>query len=129
MSRDGNIGPGSSTSSAWHVNTSLPPRSTHETLANPSSLVCPHGKMAIDVRFLFREHAMIRVECSGENYSISKMMMLLHALRFDVYQSNVALVQGMLCHNILASMTGSNASMNEQQVMGALSKGSRKCSC
>jgi flagellum-specific peptidoglycan hydrolase FlgJ len=107
--------------------------STSTAKNTSSSIVCPHGKMAIDVRFLAGNQAFIRIECSCDNYPISKMMLLLHELRLDVLQSNVALIHGsMLCHTILATMAAASSTagmMSEQQVMAALSRGSMRCNC
>ncbi|MCO5590982.1 hypothetical protein L7F22_044958 [Adiantum nelumboides] len=106
----------------------------HTTLAaaSPSksstSVVCPHGRITINVRFLVGKEAIIRVESSRENYPIAKMMVALQDLQLEVHHSTVAVVQGMLCQTIMVLKKRSDH-MTEEQLMAALSRRAMNCCC
>ncbi|KAI5058816.1 hypothetical protein GOP47_0026986 [Adiantum capillus-veneris] len=106
----------------------------HTTLvaASPSksstSVVCPHGRITINVRFLVGQEAIIRVESSRENYPIAKMMVALQDLQLEVHHSTVAVVQGMHCQTIVVIKKRSDH-MTEEQLMAVLSRRAMNCSC
>lgn len=106
----------------------------HTTLAaaSPSksstSVVCPHGRITINVRFLVGQEAIIRVESSRENYPIAKMMVALEDLELEVHHSTVAMVQGMQCQTFVV-MKKRSERMTEEQLMALLSRRAMNCSC
>lgn len=93
-----------------------------------TSVVCPHGKITINVRFLVGREAIIRVESSKDNYPVAKMMMALQDLQLEVHHSTIAIVQDTLCQTIVVIMKRSDR-MTEEQLMAVLSRRAMNCSC
>lgn len=93
-----------------------------------TAVVCPHGKITINVRFLVGREAIIRVESSKDNYPVAKMMMALQDLQLEVHHSTVAVVQDVLCQTIVVIIKRSDR-MSEEQLMAALCRRAMNCSC
>eukprot|EP00250_Pteridium_aquilinum_P004639 c14852_g1_i2 orf=834-3179(+) len=97
-------------------------------LKSSTSVVCPHGRITINVRFLVGREAIIRVESSRDNYPVAKMMVALQDLQLEVHQSTIAVVQDMLCQTIVVIMKRSEQ-ITEEQLMAVLSRRAMNCSC
>lgn len=112
----------------FKVGQDVPPIHGSSNSKSSTSLVCPHGRITINVRFLVGREAIIRVESSRENYPVAKMMVALQELQLEVHHSTTAIMQDMLCQTIVVIMK-SSGHMTEEQLMAALSRRAMNCNC